>query len=302
MCFAAARTFLAPYFFLLIVVSPSQAFDDDSRDDTRSSSFNTFCENNQVLNDTPSVKSSCQGDLVHLQNRNTTLIKNGKNIARLPVLDFKVSRSGNVYYRSRNGPFLSDESGKLNSPGGAVIIYLVSTHGDVVYLNDQGVVFKNGTPLNQNRGKVSFLTKETSGRRFFFAPNLAISRNGHAIYVNDMGQLYVDQIQMSPHTSKVLKFKIDSQSTVFYLDDLGRLFKNKNKINRKHYKVKQFKLNAQGQVAYLTNGNSRNLYLEDLNLSAGSHRVLDFSFTSNGEVIYKDERGRLWQMGQLIRD
>jgi|AP95_1055475.scaffolds.fasta_scaffold35761_2 hypothetical protein len=302
MCLATARTFLVSYFYLLIVVSPALAFDDDSRDDTRSSSFNTFCENNQVLNDTPSLKSSCQGDLVHLQDRNATLVKNRKKIARLPVLDFKVSRSGKVYYRSQNGPFLSDESGRLNSLGAVVVIYLVSTRGDVVYLNDQGVVFKNGHPLNKTHGKVLFQIKKTSGGRFFSAPDLAISRKGQAIYITDMGQLYVDQVQMSAHTAKVLNFKVDSKTTVFYLDDLGRLFKNKNRVSTKHVRVKQFRLNAKGQIAYLTDGNSKNLFFEDRNLSAGSHRILNFSFTGNGEVIYKDDGGRLWQMGRLIRN
>ena len=112
-----------------------------------------------------------------------------------------------------------------------------------------------------------------------------------------MGLLYVDQIPMSSHTAKVLEFKVDSQATVFYLDDLGRLFKNRIKMLRKPVKVKAFKLNVRNQVAYLTDGASRNLYFEDQNLSAGSHRVLDFSFTGTGEVIYKDDIGRLWKMG-----
>ena len=38
-----------------------------------------------------------------------------------------------------------------------MIIYLVSSNGDVVYINNQGIVFKNGEPLNQNQGKVNFL-------------------------------------------------------------------------------------------------------------------------------------------------
>ena len=66
--------------------------------------------------------------------------------------------------------------------------------------------------------------------------------------------------------------------------------------------MKTFKLNARGQTAYLTDGASKNLYFEDQNLSAGSHRVLDFSFTESGEVIYKDDKDRLWKMGQLTSD
>jgi len=302
MRFSSLCIYPVSYLLLLTIISPALAFNDDSRDDTRSAVSNTLCKNNQVLNDTPTLKSSCQGDVVYLQNRNAVLIKNGKMISHFSVLDFKVSRNGKVYYRTRNGPFLSDESGKLESLGGAVIVYLVSTNGDVVYLNDQGIVFKNGKPLNQNQGKVLYQTSETSSRAFFSAPNLAITQNGRAVYINDMGLLYVDQIPMSLHTAKVLKFKVDSQATVFYLDDLGRLFKNKNKVLRKPVKVKAFKLNTQGQVAYLTDGASRNLYFEDRNLSAGSHRVLDFSFTGTGEVIYTDEKGRLWKMGQLISE
>jgi hypothetical protein len=169
-------------------------------------------------------------------------------------------------------------------------------------LNDRGIVFKNGKPLNQNQGRVLYQIREASsiGQKNFLAPHLAITRNGRAIYINDMGLLYVDQIPMSSHTAKVLEFKVDSQATVFYLDDLGRLFKNRIKLLRKSVKVKAFKLNIRSQVTYLTDGASRNLYFEDRNLSAGSHRVLDFSFTGTGEVIYKDDIGRLWKMGQLL--
>ena len=80
MCLATARTFLIFYLLLLTIISPVLAFNDDSRDDTRSAISNTLCENNQVLNDTPSLKSSCQGDLVHLQDRNATLVKNRKKL------------------------------------------------------------------------------------------------------------------------------------------------------------------------------------------------------------------------------
>jgi hypothetical protein len=289
---------------ILTFISPALAFDDDSRDDTRTEILNTFCENNQTLNDTPTLKSSCQGDIVNLQNRNATLIKNGKKISNHPVLDFKVSKNGKVFYRTQNGPFLSDESGKLESLGGAVVIYLISTHGDIVYLNDQGIVFKNGTPLNQNQGRVIFQKRESfaSGQSFFSAPNLAVTKNGRAIYINDMGLLYVDDLAMSPHTVRVLEFKVDSQATVFYLDDLGRLFKNRTRFFRKPVRVKEFKLNARSQIAYLTDGTTRNLYFENRNLSAGSHRILSFSFTSTGEVLYIDDRERVWKMGQLISD
>ena len=194
MRFPSFSIYSISYLLLLTIISPVLAFDDDSRDDTRSAISNTLCENNQVLNDTPTLKSSCLGDIVFLRNRNAILVKNEKTISHLPVLDFKVSRNGKVYYRTRNGPFLSDESGKLNSLGGAVIIYLVSENGDVVYLNDRGIVFKNGKPLNQNKGKVLFQIREesTTGLRFFTSPNFAITRNGQAIYVNDLGLLYVD--------------------------------------------------------------------------------------------------------------
>jgi hypothetical protein len=291
-----------PFLFSLIFISQAFAFDDDSRDDTRSPLLNTICENNQTLTDTPTLKSSCLGDIVNLQNRNKNLIKNGKAIAQLPVLDFKVSRNGKVYYRTRNGPFLYDESGRLKSLGGAVIIYLISTQGDIVYLNDQGIVFKNGKPLNKNKGRVNYQIRESNirGQKLFFAPNLAITQNGRAIYITDTGLLFVDNIAMSPHTARILNFKVYSQATVFYLDNLGRLFKNTNQVVRKSFRVTTFKLNVQGQVAFLTDGKSRNLYFEDQNLSAGSQRIQDFSFTGTGEVIYRDDIGRLWKMGKLI--
>jgi hypothetical protein len=141
----------------LSFISHTHSFDDDSRDDTRSALINSFCENKQVLNDTPSLKSSCQGDIVNLQIQNSTLVKNVKPISRSPVLDFKVSRNVKVYYRTRNGRFLYNESGRLKSLGGAMIIYLVSSNEDAIYLNNQGIVFKNGEPLNQNQVKVNFL-------------------------------------------------------------------------------------------------------------------------------------------------
>ncbi len=288
--------------FILIIVSQSQAFNDDSKDDTRSSRFNSICENYQVLNDTPTLKFSCLGDVVHLENRNSTLIKNGITIARLPILDFKVSRNGKVYYRSQNGPFLLNESGQLNSLAGAVRIYLVSTDGNIVYINDQGIVFKNGEPLNNKHGRVSLQIKEESGGNSFTSPNLAVSRNGQAIFVNAMGQLYVNKIKMSPRTTKVKLFKVDKDANVYFLDDLGRLYRNQNVISQKPAKVKEFKLNAQGQIAYLTDGNSKNLFFENLNLTAGSHRITGFSFTGTGEVIYRDDKGRFWKMGKLILD
>jgi hypothetical protein len=286
----------------LAFISPVHSFDDDSRDDTRSASINSFCENKQVLNDTPTLKSSCQGDIVNLQRQNSTLVKNGKPISRSPVLDFKLSRNGKVYYRTRNGRFLYNESGRLKSLGGAVIIYLVSSNGDVVYLNNQGIVFKNGAPLNQNQSKVIFLIKDEtfSNQAIFSAPSLAIARTGQAIYINDLGRIYVDNISMSSHTAKVLEFKTDSQATIFYLDDLGRLYKNSTRISHKPTKVKLFRLNSRGKVAFLTDGKAKNLYFEGRNLSAGAHRILDFNFTGTGEVIYRDDLGRIWKAGRLI--
>ena len=290
--------------FVLTFAIPVTAFNDDSRDDTRSPLLDTLCENAQVLNDSPTLKSSCKGDIVQLKSRNAVLIKNGRIISHNPVRDFKVSRNGKVYYRSQSGPFLSNESGRLNSLRTAVIIYLVSSQGDVVYLNDQGIVFKNGKPLNQNKGKVPFQIKKSSitGNPYYTTLNLTLSRNGRAVYINDMGQLYIDQEAMSQHTAKVKQFKIDSQASVFYLDDLGRLYKNKTRLSRKPVKVKNFKLNAQGEIAYLTDGTSNNLYFEKRKFSAGSHRILSFNFTGSGEVIYTDDKRRLWKMGLLISD
>jgi hypothetical protein len=298
------RSFFFSVLLLLIYFSTVQAFDDDSRDDTRPEVLNTLCENNQIINDTPTLKSSCRGDIVNLRNRNTTLVKNGKTITQSPVLDFKVSRNGKVFYRTRTGPYLSDESGKLGSLGRAVIIYLVSANDDIVYLNDQGIVFKNGESLNQNKGRVIFHEQEISTplQKLFFAPKLAVTTNGQAIYINDKGLLFVDRIAMSPRTARVIKFKVDSQATVYYLDALGRLFKDRTKVFQKAVRVKDFKMNIHSQIAYLTTGAAKNLYFEGRNLSAGSHRILSFSFTGTGEVIYKDDIGRVWKMGQLISD
>ena len=77
------------YLLLLTIISPVLAFNDDSRDDTRSAISNTLCENNQVLNDTPTLKSSCQGDIVYLKNHNAILVKKRQSNFPFPCSGFQ---------------------------------------------------------------------------------------------------------------------------------------------------------------------------------------------------------------------
>ena len=44
------------------------------------------------------------------------------------------------------------------------------------------------------------------------------------------------------------------------------------------------------------------LYAPDHGASTGLPTSIGISFTGSGEVIYKDDKDRLWKMGQLISD
>ena len=301
MKFIHAITFLLHVLFFLPAVAP--AFDDDSTDDSRSLlEIRTICENGRSVIDTDINHASCRGDDVYLNQLRTALLKNGVEIIREDILDFKVSRNGNLYYRTKIGPYLYNEQGQMNSNGGIVVLFLVSSSGDVVYLNDRGDVFKNGTKLYGGAAKVSALFSDIEflGKRVTLIDNPLVARNGKAIYINDDGHLYVDGDRISPNVSHIVAIKLNSDGDVYYIDDNNRIYRNKTKIFDGKFKILEFQITNKGQVAYFTNAISRNMFLDSQVLPSGSQQVVRFSFNSLGEIIYEDKLGRLWKNGQRI--
>lgn len=298
-----------PHFILLILAillgspPPVLAFDDDSTDDSRSLlEVRTICDDGRNVIDTQTHKSSCQNDDVYVTRRRTALFKNGVKIARELILDFKISRGGRVYYRTEAGPFLYNENGKLNSHGGRVLFYLVASSGDVIYMNEDGDLFKNGTELD--RGPARITVKETKANILgLLTPlflNPVISRNGKAVYVNQVGRLFVDGKRINPRVSQVRTFKLNSTGDVYYIDDAGKLYRNKKRLFDGSSNILEFQLNNQGEVVYLTNLPTKNLFFEDRVMAAGAHRIVRFGFNANGDVLYTDDIDRLWIKGRLI--
>ncbi len=298
------RCALALIVLALALPAPASGFDDDSTDDTRSLlEIRTICDNGLTVLDTDLNKSSCAGDDVYLNQLESGLFKNGEEITHERILDFKVARNGAVYYLTEIGPYLYDEGGRLNSNGGTVILFLVSSSGDVVYLNDRGDVFKNGQELNRGSSRVLIESVEITflKERSDLILNPAVSRNGKAIYINDGGQLYVEGERVNPLASNnILAFKINSTGDVYYLDDQNRLFRNKVRLYDGRFRVIEFQLSNIGEVAFLTDGISKNLYQEGRPLSAGASRVVSFRFNSRGEIVYQDALGRTWKNGSRI--
>ncbi|MFQ5451225.1 MAG: hypothetical protein ACE5E9_11400 [Nitrospinaceae bacterium] len=276
------------------------AFDDDSTDDTRSLvEIRTICGNGRTVFDSVTNRSSCQGDDVYLNQLQTSLFKNEVELIHQNILDFKVARNGNVYYRTRIGPYLYNEKGRLDSNGGPVTLYLASSSGDVIYLNARGDIFKNGKELN--RGPAPVRVKEADiffqGRRFPLVQNPAVSRNGKAVYLNTAGHLFVEGIRINPIVSNVIAFKLNSRGDVYFLDDNHRLYRNSYQLFDGRFNILEFQLSNRGQVAYLTNSISNNLFLENQVMPAGAHRVVSFRFNSRGDIVYQDELGRIWRNG-----
>ena len=297
--------FLPAMLLLLLVASPGFAFDDDSRDDTRSLvEIRTLCANGRQVTDSPDVKMSCAGDTVYVNRRNTGLFKNEVRLNHQPIRDFKVARDGRVYYRTEIGPYLYDENGPLGSNQGTVLLYLLSSLGDVVYLNSEGEIFKNGRELDRGAGRVPLVLSKVQieGQTVALAKNPVVSTNGRAIYQNDTGFLYVDGDRQNIKVRHIRLLLVNSTGDVYYVDDGQRLFRNSEKLFDGRFTLLDVQLSPRGQVAYLTDQTANNLFFEDRVLGAGAHRVVSFNFNSAGEVIYQDSLGRLWEDGhQLTR-
>ena len=72
--------------FLPVMTAPALAFDDDSRDDTRSPvEIQTICASGRTVTDSADVKTSCEGDTVYVNRRNTGLFKNETRLNRQPI-------------------------------------------------------------------------------------------------------------------------------------------------------------------------------------------------------------------------
>ena len=287
-----------------LVLPPSlPAFDDDSRDDTKPLSLlKTICFNGHRIIDTERSKSSCQGDHAFISIRNTGLFKHENRLAHKPILDFKISRGGRVYYRTEIGPYLYDEKGQLNSGQGAVVIYLVATSGDVVYLNSSGEIFKNGFTLKQGAANVVLKHSEIilDGRRSRRVQNPVVSRGGKAIYQNDSGYLYVDGRRLNHKVTDVRSFRVNSTGDVYYSDGQNRLYRNSKKLYDGKFTLLNFQLSPLGQVAYLVNKSSKNLFLEGRAWAAGSRQIVKFHFNNAGDIFYRDDMDRLWKNGKAI--
>lgn len=300
------RLFLSSFTVLLAILwlaHPVFSFDDDSTDDTRSLlEIRTICENGRTIIDSGLNRSSCEGDDVYLNQLQSALFKNGKELIHKEILDFKIARNGKVYYRTEIGPYLYDEQGQMNSNGSVVTLFLVSSSGDVVYLNDHGDIFKNGVELNRGPARIPlrFAKIRFLGERIILFQNPVVSRNGKAIYINDAGQLLVDGNRIDPKTGNVVALRLNSEGDVYFIDDNNRLYRNTERLFDGRFRILEFQLSNAGQVAYLTDGISNNLFLEGQVLSAGSAKVVSFSFNSSGEIIYQDDLGRLWKNGQRI--
>ncbi|MCH8208653.1 MAG: hypothetical protein IIA62_06345 [Nitrospinae bacterium] len=285
--------------------SVCSAFDDDSTDHSRSPfALREICENGRVVQDTKRIRFSCRGDPVYLGRKSPFIYKNEKQISAVLVLDFKVARDGKVFYRSLNSRHLYSEEGRLGSGASGVKLYLVSSAGDVVYLNEDGKIFKNGKRLNQGASRISIKKATLFFRRksLELIINPAVSINGKAIYINDHGDLYADGNKISRPVNKVVGFKINSHGDIAYMDNSQRLFFNQRMLSDGRSAILDYQLSPTGELAFLTDARADNLNFRGKVQSSGSQPVINFRFTSEGDIIYEDAIGRLWRDGSLLND
>lgn len=301
---------------LIFFASSSYAYNDDSYDDTALwESVKGICPGGRVVKDTKYIRFSCAKDEVRLDPKSKRLYKNDIQLDGDDIRDFKVSRNGKVFYRDRNG-YLYDERGRLNIQGSRVILYLVSTGGDLVYLNQRGDLFKNGRRLTGNVTihktfkAVRFLNERRFRTERFFAINPAISRNGKAVYIESpklgsrpAGGLFVDGIQISPGNVLVTDFKLTARGEVYYRDTKRRLYLNGKQISDGRSAIAKsddYKLNNRGRLAYLNE--RKELIFNGKVQPTGDRRVVSFHFNSKGDLLYKDSKGRRWKNGRLINN
>jgi len=280
------------------------AFDDDSTIDLRFFDKRR-CQNGKNLNeDSGRSRFACDFTEAFVDSRNY-LYKNDKRVDNNKVLDFKLSRGGKIFYRrqidskqiDRNKKLLVsaklyNEKGLLYSGAGGVVLYLISYGGDVVYLNENGEILKNGKMLNAGASSVPIL--KNRGRRI--SPKVAL--DGAAVYINGRGDLYKDGVRLNSASVTVTAFKIDQKANVFYTDTKKRLYKNRRKIYNGPHPVVNYILKDGGGVGILVDHSKGNLIFKGRKFSAGASRVVSFRFNRSGDLIYRDERGRRWNNGR----
>jgi len=300
---------------LMIFVSPSYAYNDDSYDEKALwESINGKCIGGRIVKDAKYVKYSCTRDEVRLDPKTKRLYKNKIQLRGGEIKDFKVSRNGKIFYRDQDG-FLYDERGKLTNLGSKVSLYLVSTSGDLVYLDQRNDIFKNGVKLSSNEvihrkfSTVRILNGQNLPSERRFSINPAVSRNGKAVYIDGpslgpgpRGSLYVDGVQVSPDNIFVTDFKVTPIGEVVYRDSRDRLYLNRKPISNGDTFVRNFdnyKVNTFGQIAYLNE--SKELHFRGKLQPTDRRRVVSFHFNSKGDLFYKDTKGTRWKNGRVIK-
>jgi hypothetical protein len=233
-------------------------------------------------------KRACSDDEA-MTDRRGYLYKNERRVSRWRVLDFKLSRNGKIYYRLKRDRKLYSEQGLLNSGPTRVLRYWVSASDNVVYINEDGEIFKDGNLLWAGAGKI-------------LRWSVTVSVNGNAIYLNRDRDIFFDGKKLNRSTSKVSNFAVDINSNVFFVDRSGRLFRNNQDLYTGPDRVQSIALGPRGAIAFLTSARRDNLHFQGFRYSAGNERVIDFEFNRRGELIYLDAVGRRWNNGLLVFD
>jgi len=232
------------YLFIILLsvffASSSFAFNDDSLDSRKYSavweSFKGICGGGKTVKDTKNERFSCKGDKVRLDTKSKNLYKNGQRINRKSVRDFKVSRNGKVFYRDQKGN-LYDERGKLRAGNSRVSLYLVSASGDVVYLNQEKDLFKNGKKLSRKAAQIPVARQTIRFRTqrhltFTVITNPAVTSKGIAVYRDIKKRLFVEGKQISSSNIQVRSFTLKANGDVYYRDENGKRWKNGKRISK----------------------------------------------------------------------
>lgn len=268
------------------------AFHNDSSYDAHGTRHLRWtCDDGRFLQDTSLRSRSCNGDEALLDRRGY-LYKNKKKMNRQPVLDFKLTKNGKIYYRLKKDRKLYSEKGLLNSGKSSVVLYLVSASDNVVYVNEESEIFKDGNLLLAGKGKIS------GGTRL----PVSVSVSGNAVYINNHRDIFIDGKKLNRGSSKVSNYAVDLKSNIFFIDMAGRLFRNHRILYSGASRVQAIALGPRDEIAFLTSARTKNLHFKGLRYSAGVERIIDFEFNEGGDLIYQDTVGKRWKNGLLIFD
>ena len=286
-------------FWISLPTSALAFHNDSSYDAPNTSHLRWTCDDGRFLQDssdrflhgTTLRSRSCNNDEAIIDRRGY-LYKNERQVDRWPVSDFKLSKNGKIYYRLKRDRKLYNEKGLLNSGTSSVVLYLVSASGNVVYINEEGEIFKDGNLLLAGTGKI------IKGHRW----PVTVSVGGNAIYINNYKDIFIDGKMLNRATSKVSNFAVDLNSNVFFIDMAGRLFWNEKDLYSGPDRVQSIALGPKDEIAFLTSASRDNLHFKGLRFSAGVERIVDFEFTESGDLIYQDAVGKRWKNGNLAFD